>query len=298
MSVKPQIGNIIWNTERPIYNVRSQKLISKIDAEKCDLTSEGFQLFALPTEEIKVMRAVIKKNPSSYNLNVKINDGKMTGIPLEITVKNDTDKVIFFSASGLNIELPIKDNDPSGDYLVSVKELLSGIADNIKINHVQQKTISSNTDDIIVENQAKAIKAFELNNKPLMFALTAEQMNNVALMSEVKRLSDFYMLNGRKIDIQEIAPNKAISSLQPTSAIQKYPQWYTPDTDIVLIGTPANNLLIYDQVRGYLLPSKEIKTKSSKIYYTYSPFRGECDALNIIANDNEGIIKAVDFLVR
>ncbi|MEI6520071.1 MAG: LamG domain-containing protein [bacterium] len=298
MSVKPQIGNIIWNTERPIYNVRSQKLISKIDAEKCDLTSEGFQLFALPTEEIKVMRAVIKKNPSSYNLNVKINDGKMTGIPLEITVKNDTDKVIFFSASGLNIELPIKDNDPSGDYLVSVKELLSGIADNIKINHVQQKTISSNTDDIIVENQAKAIKAFELNNKPLMFALTAEQMNNVVLMSEVKRLSDFYMLNGRKIDIQEIAPNKAISSLQPTSAIQKYPQWYTPDTDIVLIGTPANNLLIYDQVRGYLLPSKEIKTKSSKIYYTYSPFRGECDALNIIANDNEGIIKAVDFLVR
>jgi hypothetical protein len=298
MVVKPQIGNIIWNTDRPIYNVRSQKLISKVDAEKCDLTTEGFQLFALPTEEIKVLKAVIKKNPYNYNLTVKINDGKMTGIPLEIAIDNGLEKVTIYSASGLNIELPINEDNSTGDYSVSVKELLSGNTDNIKIKHIQQKSLPASNDEIIVASQEKPIKTFELNKRPLMFALTAEQLKNVVLMSEVKRLTDFYMLNGRTIDIQEIAPNKAILSLQPTSAVQKYPQWYTPNTDIVLIGTPANNILIYDQVRGYLLPAKEIKAKSANIYYTYSPFRGECDALNIIANDIEGIIKAVDFLVR
>jgi hypothetical protein len=123
-------------------------------------------------------------------------------------------------------------------------------------------------------------------------------MKNVGLLAEVKRLSEFYMLNGRKIDIQEIAPIKTVLSLQPTTAVQKYPQWYTADTDIVLIGNAANNLLIYDQIRGYLLPSKDIKAKSANVYYTYSPFRGEYDALNIMVNDNDGLTAAVDFLVR
>jgi hypothetical protein len=81
---------------------------------------------------------------------------------------------------------------------------------------------------------------------------------------------------------------------------QLYPQWKTVETDLVLLGSRSNNVLLMDQDRGYLLPPgvDGLKKGQGIVCLTFSPFIGECQAVNVIASDIEGLRAAVDSLVK
>jgi hypothetical protein len=46
--VKPRTASIRWNTSRPIYNVREQRLLSSEETSNVDFTRDAFQFYASP----------------------------------------------------------------------------------------------------------------------------------------------------------------------------------------------------------------------------------------------------------
>ncbi len=77
-----------------------------------------------------------------------------------------------------------------------------------------------------------------------------------------------------------------MQSLQPLKSQQKFPQWRTIAADLVLLGTPQTNVLLFDQARGGLLE------REKEVQVTYSPFVGEYQALNLIASDTASLAMA------
>jgi len=113
-------------------------------------------------------------------------------------------------------------------------------------------------------------------------------------------LSQFYEQQGRKVRIGRARPEDVVESLQPLKAPHRFPQWKTTSADLVLMGTPANNVLLFDQARAEILPPDiaPLKAGAFNLVYTRSPFVGEYDAVNIVATDAAGIRAAVDRLAR
>ena len=92
-----------------------------------------------------------------------------------------------------------------------------------------------------------------------------------------------------------VAPGGVVESLQPLRSPHRYPQWKTIPADLVLFGTPANNVLLLDQLRGEIFPLRFSIPPAGEaaVIHTRSPFVGEYDALNIIATDAAGMAAAV-----
>ena len=100
--------------------------------------------------------------------------------------------------------------------------------------------------------------------------------------------------------MRRIAPGDVVESLQPLRSPHRYPQWKTAASDLIVFGTPGNNVLIDDQARGRLLPRAGIAPKEGQavLAYTRSAFVGEYDVLNVLASDSAGLSAAVAALVR
>ena len=73
---------------------------------------------------------------------------------------------------------------------------------------------------------------------------------------------------------------------------QKGGQWRTIPADLILLGSPKDNLLIMDEARGGLLPGISKPGEGSPVV-TYSPFVGEYQVLNLLATDEAGLRHAV-----
>ncbi|HEY0072870.1 MAG TPA: LamG-like jellyroll fold domain-containing protein [Abditibacteriaceae bacterium] len=136
------------------------------------------------------------------------------------------------------------------------------------------------------------LEKFAVRSHPLVIALIPEQKADAKMQSLAKKLSELYAKQGRKVEVRTLAPGDVVLSLQELN-LQKLPRWKTIDADLVLLGNAQNNLLIFDQVRGGLL---DATTSGAKV--TYSPFSGEFQALNIVADDVDGLEKAIMQLTR
>jgi len=148
--------------------------------------------------------------------------------------------------------------------------------------------------------EAAVVTKFATRKKvPLTIALTPEQEKDTALAAQVQALKAYYQKKGRTVAVGTVKPGGIVESLQPLRSPHRYPQWKTATTDLVLFGTPGNNVLLLDQVRGEIFPrnfTPPVATEAA-VVYTRSPFVGECDALNIIAIDTAGLTAAVQKLV-
>jgi hypothetical protein len=91
-----------------------------------------------------------------------------------------------------------------------------------------------------------------------------------------------------------------VESLQPLKSPHRYPQWKTIPADLVLFGTPANNVLLLDQARGEILPREAVAPAAGRaeVVYTRSPFVGEYDVVNLLAADAQGVGEAVRALTE
>ena len=98
----------------------------------------------------------------------------------------------------------------------------------------------------------------------------------------------------RTADRETVEPNGVVLSLQPLRGSQKFPQWRTVDADLILIGSAATNVLMFDQSRGKLLSGTE-----AELVVTHSPFVGERNVLNIVtpqAADLERLLQQIETL--
>lgn len=132
-------------------------------------------------------------------------------------------------------------------------------------------------------------------NVPLVIALTPQQQADTKVQALAKRLSDYYAKQGRTVASRSLAPGDVVLNVQPLN-LQKLPRWQTIDADLILLGSPSENILLFDQMRGGLLTAPTAGQDGIKV--TFSPFSGEFQALNIMADNIVGLENAVAQITR
>ena len=293
--VKPQTGVLKWNTERPIYDVRLGRKITPEEAASVDLTADAFRWYALsPGEVTKPEVAVSKGSAGFYEALVTMHGSQpMNGVPVEITVTGANEKASVFSTTGAATRLPLSDAD-AGEWLVTATELLTGLAESASVEIRMTPTKGPRT--AVHLSEPSVLKKFAARkNVALTIALTPEQQKDDKLVAQAKALRKFYEQQGRIASEGTVAPGGVVESLQPLRSPHRYPQWKTIPADLVLFGTPANNVLLLDQLRAEIFPRgfSTPPAGEAAIIHTRSPFVGEYDALNIIATDPAGFAAAV-----
>ena len=118
---------------------------------------------------------------------------------------------------------------------------------------------------------------------------------DAALAAHAKTLAAFYEKRGRRVTIGSATPGGVVESLQPLRSPNRFPQWKTIAADLILFGTPANNVLLLDQARAQIFPRDSATPAAGRadVLYTRSPFVGEYDVVNVIASDAAGAGEAV-----
>lgn len=296
--VKPQSGVLKWNTDRPIYDVRLGRKLTAEEATQVDLTKDGFRWYALPPAEVTKPEIVIDKEVSGfYEARIILQGAQhMGGVPVQVTVTGPNDKATVYGMTEATLRLPLRDSD-DGDYTITATELLSGLSETTKISNHTTATVNARA-QVQVREQSVVNKFATRKKVPLTIALTPEQEKDKTLATQVQMLKAYYQKKGRVVSVNTVKPGGVVESLQPLRSPNRFPQWKTATTDLVLFGTPSNNILLLDQARGEILPRNFAPPgpNEAALFYTRSPFVGECDALDIIATDNAGITAAVQKL--
>jgi hypothetical protein len=302
--MKGQAGSLVWNTTRPIYDVRLMRRITPEEAAKVDLTHDAFQWYALPPEEVSAPSVAFSDGTDGYKqvLVSMAGKGSMNGIPIELTVKSAKETVTLFTATGLPTRLPVRSDDAFGAVDVAAKELLSGLS-----GHAILQTKDSAAPMAVADTSAvhvvrpDDVKLFGARRQePLTIALTDKQAADPEMNHLAETVAAYYRGLGRTVEMSRAEPNQLVLSRQPYAATQPYPQWKTVESDLVLFGSPNDNVLLMDQDRGYLLPPgiDQLKPGHGIVCPTFSPFVGECQAINIIARDSQGLQAGVNSLVK
>jgi hypothetical protein len=292
--VKPQTGVLQWSTDRPIYDVRLGRKLSAEEAATVDLTKDGFRWYALPPREIAAPELAVEKGVSGfYEARVKISGGPaLGGVPVEISVTGPNDTATVATLTDTQTRLPLRDSD-DGEFTITAKELLTGLTAATKVSIRAAASVNARAQ--VSNREPAAVTKFATRKKPLTIALTPEQEKNAALANQAKALKAFYEKGGRSVSISTVSPTGIVESLQPLKSPNRYPQWKTIASDLVLFGSPANNALMLDQMRGEIFPRNFTAPLPSEaaLVYTRSPFVGEYDALNVVAIDDAGVAAAV-----
>jgi hypothetical protein len=222
----------------------------------------------------------------------------MSGIPVQVTVRSGDEHATLFTATGSTARLPLHAIATPGDWTITATELLTGlsIATTLSIPSTQRAEPSA-TDARVREPRALE-KFAQRKNTPLRIALTPEQERDPKFVEQARQLTAFYAKQGRSTALASVRPRGIVESLQPLASPHRYPQWKTIPADLILFGTTATNVLLLDQARAHIFPRDFTAPPAghADLIYTRSPFVGECDVLNIIATDPDGVAAAVHAL--
>lgn len=292
----PRMGTLAWNTKRPIYDVRLGRRVTAQVAATVDLTQNAFQWYALPPAPVTTPTVVVTAGADGfYRAAVTVANPKpMTGIPVEVTVSRGGETATVYGASETAVKLPLRADDPPGAYSVTATELLSGLRGNVVLWVTPRATLAAAADTQMAA--AAALMRFAgRKTVPLTVALTPEQARDPAVRALAERLAVYFRGLGRTTSLSRVEPNGVVVSVQPYSTPARYPRWKTVDTDLVLLGAPADNVLVLDQARGWLLPptARALPPGRGSFCVTYSPFVGERQVLNLLASDTAGLSAAV-----
>lgn len=297
--VPPQVAALRWNTERPIYDVRRRQLVTADEAARVDMTKDAFQWFALPPAEVVQPELIVTATSGFYEAKVSMrNPMPMGGIPVRLDVAGAQQSAIVFTATGATARLPLHAEETPGEFTITATELLSGLARSVTVK------IEPPEKPVLVQSSVRvrdgvAVRKFATRKHvALAIALTPEQQQDAAIATQARLLVDYYRKQGRIVVLSTVRAGGIVESLQPLRSPHRYPQWRTTATDLVLFGTPGNNVLLLDQARGQLFP-RDFTTPAAgraDVLLTHSAFVGEYDVVNIIASDAAGIAAAVKTL--
>ena len=283
----PCTATLAWTTKRPIYDVRLRRKLTSDEARTCDLTRDAFRYYALPPREIAAPQVTVAPGRAAF-LVAQIDTGGIRGVPIELKVTRGDETVTLYTATGLETKLPIC-RGAAGDSRIEATELLSGLRGTIHIADAsagQQTPHDASRGTRVV--QAKHIAAFlARKDVPLTLALTPEQAADPGIAALAEKLTAHFAKHGRAVVSRRIVPSDVVRGLQPEAMPQRFPQWQTIASDLILLGEPTTNLLLLDQARGQLFPP------DARVAVTFSPFVGERHAINFIASDVAGLQAAV-----
>ena len=135
---------------------------------------------------------------------------------------------------------------------------------------------------------------------PLVIALTPDQERDGAIGDLARKLVAYYKTQGRPATIGLVSPTGIVEGLQTVKSPSRFPQWRTTAADLVLFGTPSNNVLILDQARAEIFPFnyRPPANGTADVIYTRSPFVGEMDVVNLVAADTAGLTAAVNAVMK
>ena len=298
--VKPQMGALKWNTARPIYDVRLGRKLSAEEAEKVDLTEDAFRWYALPAAEVVAPEVTFAVGASGFYeaKPAMMNGGELSGVPVEITVRGPEDSATVYGATGQTVRLPINEWSESGDFAVTITELLTGLKTMGTISTTVPPGKPAPPSAVTLRDADALAKFAKRKHVTLTIALTPAQARDTALTAHAKTLAAFYEKKGRHVAMGSVAPGGVVESLQPLKSPNRFPQWKTIASDLILFGTPANNVLLLDQARAQIFPRDSATPAAGRadVIHTRSPFAGEYDAVNVLASDNAGFAAAVKAL--
>ena len=277
-TVKPQNGTLTWHTDRPIYDVRAGRLLSATEAATVDLTKDGFCLYALPPKPVGKPTISVSGGMATVDVN------GFKGVPVRLDVHTDDKVHTVFAGSGTPAKLPLQADKPSQ---VQATELLSGQAsDLVEAGHAAAPETPAPSLD-----EARVARFLSRKDVPVVVALTSDQAVDTQISGLANHVVDLLKAKGRRARVGRADPTDVVQSIQAIRSINQFPQWQTANTDLVLFGSQTNNVLIFDQVRGWILPSHPA---NGEALITYSPFVGGFQALNILGTDESGLSTTVD----
>ncbi len=282
----PKTANLTWNTDLPVYDVNTAKRVQAADLGKVDLNETAVRIYALPTAEPVTPTIKTSKGADGfYAALVEVGPG-ISGTPLELELKGNGEAATLFGSTGTAIRLPVTGNEP-GSYELTVRDLLAGQTAKTTFDVADEPLTFTWEKDPI---QARTATFLERKDTPVTIALTRSQKKDEAMMSGVIRLKALMESKGRTVTIRGLEPFEVVEHLQTYHGGQRFPQWSTIPEDLVLIGTPSDNALIFDQARGRLLP----EPKNGTVAWVPSAFRNGYDALTLFATDADGLTSAIN----
>ncbi len=221
----------------------------------------------------------------------------MGGVPVQVTVAGAGQTTSVFSSTGATpARLPLHEFDPPGEYIVTAKELLTGLSSAVKVS-ITTPPAPPKRAAVRLHAASDLAKFAARKHVALTIALTPEQLNDPKMVEQAKVLADFYRGQRRVVaeSFGRIAPGGMVESLQPLKSPHRYPQWKTIASDLVLIGLPSNNVLLLDQARAHVFPRDLAPPAAGEcdVISVRSAFVGEYDVINILANDLSGVTSAV-----
>jgi hypothetical protein len=273
--VVPQTGTLAWHTDRPIYDVRAGRLITAADAAHVDLTKDGFCLYALP------LKPVAKPSLTLDAGSATVDVGGLHGVPVRIDVRANGKTSTVFAASDTPAKLPLQENQQNE---VQATELLSGQSSD---------PVKANDAGATPDGATSVVPFITRTHVPVVVALTSSQAADPKMAALADRVVKLLQSHGREARVGRADPTDVVQSIQTAQSINHFPRWQTAHVDLVLFGSAADNVLIFDQIRGCLLP---VKPAEGQVLITYSPFVGECEALNLLGTHSDALAAAVDKL--
>jgi hypothetical protein len=280
-NVLAQTGTLTWHTDRPIYDVRAGRLVTGADAAHVNLTKDGFCLYALPPKPVE--KPALALNGATATVDV----GGTLGVPVRIDVHANNQTYTVFAASGTATKLPLQ---KEGQNQVQATELLSGQTS----NSVDAKaSIIPTVVDQTIDSSTRIAHFLSRKDIPVVVALTNAQAADAKMATLADHLVGFLKAHGRQGRVGRADPTDVVQSIQMAQSANQYPKWQTADVDLVLLGSATDNVLIFDQVRGCLLPTRPAKGHA---LLTFSPFVGGYEALNILGTDLKSLEASVEEL--
>ncbi len=297
--VQPRSGQLVWHTDRPIYDVRSMRRLTAQQACTVDLTANAFQYLALPERAVEMPDVVVQPADDGA-LAVRVGMGgtsPLTGIPVSLTLHGTT----VYGATGTTVRLPMARGPAPQEMQVAVQELLSGLQRIVTITCPAATASSTDPAPTVTVREPEAVRRFtERCAQPLVTALTPTQAADPAIASLADRLMDFYTTRGRKVRIGRIGRiglDDIVACQQPLQTPLRFPRWQTIAADLVLLGTVEDNVLLRDRAEGWLLPQTAPVPGHATIVHVWSAFVGSCNVVNLLAADQAGLEAAVTRLV-
>jgi hypothetical protein len=282
--VKPVAAPLAWKTDRVAYDLSAGTAVPA--GTPLDLTTAAVRLLVFP-EQPPTAPVVAFEDEA-----IRTAMPGCVGLPVEFVFEQGDRSVTLWAAVGDTVPWPDVLRDGTA-WRYTCRELATGLEARGSVP-TQPHPNAPHSDSASRAAQHRGLAAFAARmGRPLVVALTARQSANPAMLALAEQLRAHYAAAGRTVRIGRADPTDVVLHQQPIQPLLRAPRWHTIPADLILLGTPADNVLLLDQHRAGLLPDA---ADAPRVVHTWSPFRGGCHVVNLLGADSDMLEQAVSKL--